>query len=279
MSKLKNIQNKVQKVSILGCGWLGLPLAEHFVKLYNWVNGSTTTEDKLKILQSKGIHPFLINLKELEVRGEIEKFLNDSEILILNIPSGLRSGDGENYISKLKLLLRYLEKSTIKKVVFISSSSVYKEDESFVTVFENPESLAETEKATILIEAENIFLRNRNLETSVIRFSGLIGEDRHPAKYLSGKTEIENPDAPINLIHLNDCISVISAVIESDSWGEIYNASYPSHPSRELYYITACAKLGLEPPTFDHYKKNVGKKVSAQKIQEALNFRFTSPID
>ena len=39
-----------ETITILGCGWLGLPLAQTLVKEGYSVKGSTTTEDKLEVL-------------------------------------------------------------------------------------------------------------------------------------------------------------------------------------------------------------------------------------
>ena len=48
------------KISILGCGWLGLPLGKFLVEKGHVVKGSTTSEDKISLLSSMGIVPFLI---------------------------------------------------------------------------------------------------------------------------------------------------------------------------------------------------------------------------
>ena len=43
------------KISILGCGWLGFPLAKSLVEKGFSVKGSTTSENKLSILSTAGI--------------------------------------------------------------------------------------------------------------------------------------------------------------------------------------------------------------------------------
>ena len=78
------------KVSILGCGWLGFPLAKKLIEIDFEVKGSTTSENKLDLLKSNNIEPFLITISEDKITGTISEFLYDSEILIINIPPGLR---------------------------------------------------------------------------------------------------------------------------------------------------------------------------------------------
>ena len=43
---VKNTVNLMTKVAILGCGWLGLPLAIKLLKSGYHVNGSTTSEKR-----------------------------------------------------------------------------------------------------------------------------------------------------------------------------------------------------------------------------------------
>ena len=47
-----------ETITILGCGWLGLSLAQALVKEGYAVKGSTTTEEKLEQLQYAGVEPF-----------------------------------------------------------------------------------------------------------------------------------------------------------------------------------------------------------------------------
>ena len=101
-------------ISILGCGWLGQPLAKHLLSLGYSIKGSTTSKTKLDPLGSVGISPFLIELETLE--SNVSEFL-EAEILIVNIPSK-NSKSFENLILEI-------EKSSIQKVLFISSTSVY----------------------------------------------------------------------------------------------------------------------------------------------------------
>jgi 3-hydroxyisobutyrate dehydrogenase-like beta-hydroxyacid dehydrogenase len=63
------------QISILGCGWLGLPLAKTLLENDFSVKGSTTSNDKLSLLENLGIQPFIIALESNNVSGNIETFL------------------------------------------------------------------------------------------------------------------------------------------------------------------------------------------------------------
>ena len=45
------------KISILGCGWLGFPLAKALLSKGLSVKGSTTSSEKLATLEKAGITP------------------------------------------------------------------------------------------------------------------------------------------------------------------------------------------------------------------------------
>jgi nucleoside-diphosphate-sugar epimerase len=64
----------MKTISILGCGWLGIPLAETLIQKGFSIKGSTTSANKLSVLQNKGIEPFAISLEADGVEGDIQKF-------------------------------------------------------------------------------------------------------------------------------------------------------------------------------------------------------------
>ncbi|MBB4800975.1 nucleoside-diphosphate-sugar epimerase [Flavobacterium nitrogenifigens] len=267
----------MKQISILGCGWLGFPLAKKLIKKGYSVKGSTTSENKLSILENVGINPFLVILSEVEGSSEnIVEFLAESEILIIDIPPKLRTVDPNSekkiFVEKIKNLIPFIEKSTVKKVLFVSSTSVYGDDNDFVSeeTITNPE----TESGKQLLLAEALLQNNKNFETTILRFGGLIGEDRHPVKFLAGKENLENPDTPINLIHLYDCISIIKEIINQSKWNEVFNAVAPFHPSREEYYTQKAIETNLPEPKFSTEKSNIKKIISSEKIETVLNYQF-----
>ncbi len=270
----------MQQISILGCGWLGLPLAKSLLEKGFLVNGSTTSIEKISILQSARINAFQINLLVDKIEGEIEDFLENSEILIIDIPPKLRGDYKESFVEKIQILLQFIKKSSVKKVIFVSSTAVYSDDASTAigkTEKTNPNP--ETESGKQLLEVENILLENQSFETIILRFGGLIGDNRNPIKFLSGKKNIENPDAPINLIHLKDCIRVIENIlkqvdIENVIWNQIYNAVYPFHPSRKDYYTQKAMEQNLPLPEFDASKSSIGKLILSAKIETVLGYEF-----
>ena len=265
----------MKKISILGCGWLGLPLAKALLKNDYLVNGSTTSAEKLDVLKNTGIAPFLIVLSENKTTENLTNFLENSEILIIDVPPKLRGSGPENFVSKIRNVIPFIEKSSVRKVLFISSTSVYNDDDPFVTEETIPKP--DTESGKQLLETELLLLSNTNFKTTALRFGGLIGDDRHPIHFLAGRENLDNSDAPINLIHQEDCIGIILKIIENGAWNETFNAVAPFHPSREMYYSQKALDLDLALPKFNQKNPSIGKTILSTKIETVLKYTFTKP--
>ena len=268
------------KLSILGCGWLGLPLAKALLKNGFSVKGSTTTESKLSELKADGIDPYLVTLDSEKTADTIEDFLSRSTILIINIPPQLRGKNSDTntknekvFVQKIKTLIPSLEKSTIENVLFVSSTSVYGETSASIT--EETIAKPDTESGKQILEVESLLQNNSSFKTTILRFGGLIGEDRNPTKFMAGKTNLENPETPINFIHQEDCIGIILKIIATDSWNEIYNGVSPFHPTRETYYTQKATELVLPLPQFDHSKPSTKKLILSDKVENVLGYQFT----
>lgn len=263
------------QVSILGCGWLGLPLAKALAEKEIIVKGSTTSSQKLEQLQNHGIVPYLLKLDANGITGNPEIFLNDSDVLIIDIPPKLRGDENITLLHKIRNLIPYIERSGIEKVLFISSISVYGNNSGTVTEDTSPNP--DTESGKQLLETELLLQSNPFFKTTVLRFAGLISEDRHPAYYLAAKEDVPDPDTPVNLIHGEDCIGIILKIIEKEIWGETFNAASPYHPSRKEYYTQKAEALGLTPPKFQDKGSN-GKIISADKVIGLLGYDFIQTL-
>jgi len=259
-------------VSILGCGWLGLPLAKRLIEKGYSVKGSTTSMEKLEVLEASRIQPFLIDLTEAKVTGNVADFLENTAILIIDIPPKLRGENKENFVQKIQNSIPFMEASKIKNVLFVSSTSVYGNENGNIT--EATSAQPDTESGKQLLQVENQLQSNPNFKTTVLRFGGLIGGDRHPIKFLAGKENLENPDAPINLIHQEDCIGIIEKIIEKDCFGDVFNAVAPFHPTRKEYYTQKALKLNLEVPKFKEHLDFKGKTINSMKVQNLLKYNF-----
>ena len=265
------------KISILGCGWLGEPLAESLLEKGFTVKGSTTTNSKIARLEEKGIEAHLLSLDPELHCEDCDSFWN-SDLLVLNIPPGRgRDNIVEYHTTQIQSVIERLRTSDIKQVIFVSSTSVYPTLPGVVEESDAIDGKAGRNSGNALIRAESMLMDEKSFETTILRFGGLYGYDRHPAKYMSGKKNLDRGKAPVNLIHRDDCIRIIEKIIEDEITGEIFNAVSDGHPPRKMYYSTVAKAMGLVAPTFKKDTEKNYKVVSNRKLKVELNYHFKYP--
>ena len=253
-------------------------MAKELLAKKHHVKGSTTSPEKLEILTSAGIDPFLLSVSSQGISGDITGFLANSELLIINIPPGLRRDPDRDFARAIQHLIERIEPSGIKRVIFISSTSVY-EDTSRVPAYTETDVANGTSKvAKQLITCEKVVQGNSNLFSCIVRFGGLIGADRHPVKFLSGRKELSNAMSPVNLIHQKDCTGIIIKLVSTGNAVGIFNAVYPEHPPKRDYYIKKAQEAGLTLPEFDEASPSKGKVIRSGRIGEELGYKFQQDI-
>ena len=267
----------MKRISILGCGWLGFPLAEKLLDKNFQVKGSVTTRSKLKKLAYAGIEPYRLMLDADKVTLKDEGFF-DTDLVIVAIPPRRVEFIETIFPAQIKQLVNLLEAYKVPRVLFISSTSVYNELDG--NVKEEDVLLPEKASGKALVLAEYLLTQNPHFKTTVLRFGGLIGADRNPARFLSRKKTAISGSKPVNLIHLDDCLGIILQIIDDEVWGETFNACCPVHPTRQDFYEKASAVSGMLPPLFND-EKSPFKIVDSSKLTRMLNYRFKfpSPMD
>ncbi len=245
-------------ISLLGTGWLGLPLAKTLISQGYKVRGSTRTKERDTELRATNIIPCILDLKESN--QDWHEFL-DSNVLIVNIPS--------KEICGFEHLIARIQSSNIQKVIFISSTSVYSNINQVIYEDEKLENNGHP-----LRKIEQLFMNNTHFQTSVIRFGGLIGYSRHPGRFFKPNSVVKNPDAKVNLIHRDDCIKIIVRILELDLWGEEFNCCADSHPTKRDFYRQAALQCGIEVPNFEQNNDLRFKIISNQKVKKLLEYEF-----
>lgn len=260
----------MKTISLFGTGWLGMPLAKQLVSQGYQVKGSTTRAKRMDELEQAGITPYVFKLddiaRQIQQTGEIPtalvSFLS-AEILIINIP-------GKD-IEAFAQLAKAVAGSSIKKLIFVSSSSVYPQVENKIY-----QAQSNTDPEHPLVQIEQLFRQIDSVETTIVRMAGLIGGRRHPGRFFKPGRVVKLPNAPVNLIHLDDCLGILCAIIKQNAWGEIFNGVADSHPIKKTFYTHAAALAGLPTPQFDDDEQS-GKIVDGRKTSSRLSYKFTHP--
>jgi len=271
------MEKKQLKISILGCGWLGLPLGIDLLKSGYKVKGSTTTKEKIKILNQADIEPYLISVPDSLNQSENSEFWK-SDILFLNLPPGRGKDNVEKtYPDLIKKVIEKISNTQINWVIFASSTSIYPENSGIVNEDDVEEGNFSRPSGEAVFNAEKILQAYNSFDHTILRFGGLYGYDRHPVNYLAGRKKLGDPEKPVNLIHQDDCIRIITEVISQEKKNTVYNAVSDGHPPRRTFYQSAAKHFGLEPPEFLDDVPSSNRVVSNKKLKKELEYKFVYP--
>ena len=269
---LKNAAPKRPRTLVLGCGWLGLPLAHNLLTNGCNVLGTTTSPEQLDSLRADGIEAHLLRLGpdfNDSDEARLLSLLRRTDVLVLNVPP--RAAAAGAYPSLLRPVHHAVAAAGTPHVLFVSSTSVYPDEPRLLR---EPDALSTRDAASDVLRTEGHFVpRYGQWQSTVVRLGGLIGPGRAPGRFLAGRQNLPNGSAPVNLLHLTDAVGVLSAIIQHDVWGHTLNVCANTHPLRRDFYPAAARHLGLEPPTFLPDEAG-GKTIDSSLVRSLVPYDF-----
>ncbi|MGM0739302.1 MAG: SDR family NAD(P)-dependent oxidoreductase, partial [Bacteroidota bacterium] len=209
-----------QRISILGCGWLGFPLGVRLLELDHFVRGSTTTKDKIPLLEESGIEPYFIRLDPRISGDDVTSFL-DVDTVVLNIPPPRVPDRVTLMQQQADELVSYVNASPVRRLVMVSSTGVYASRQQDAD--ETDPHPPETENGKGLVTMERRLMEGLYASVAVVRMAGLFGPERNPGWFLAGKMVPGNGEEPVNMIHLEDAIGVVQTLIGQPEISGIFN--------------------------------------------------------
>lgn len=259
-----------KRVSIIGCGWIGLPLAKALLNEGYTVRGTSTRSERLKVLEQTGIHACLY--PSLNPDPELVR----PDVLVLTFPPNRRlENPASPYLEQMHTILNLLRIDQLNGIVFLSSTGVYGSSEKVVTEEDIPKPNRKTAEA--LLKAEQFWTAHAAAKLTVLRLAGLVGPGRQPGRFLANRKHILGGANPVNLVHQLDVIRAILLIIRRAAWGTVFNVCADQHPTKKEVYSESAIRLGLPPPIFNDNLKTSHKLVSNQKLKDELSFTFLYP--
>ncbi len=264
----------ISTISILGCGWLGSALAWNLLTEGYKVKGSTRHAEKKSVMKDVGIKPYLLTLTpELSQLNPDDFFKTD--LLILTLSPGKEEKGSDFYSGQIRAIAEEVRRHAIKKVIYISSASVYPDLEKEISENDAPEPENTPEPA--IREAEEILKNISGTELTILRCGELMGYERIPGRHLTGKKELNTGDLPVNYIHRDDVTGVVSEILKQNYWNQTLNVVAPQHPTCREVYLQNAADFKFEPPSFTGSSSGAKKIISPKKLQEDLQYTFFYP--
>ncbi|GAA60635.1 NAD(P)-binding domain-containing protein [Pseudoalteromonas sp. BSi20652] len=256
------MQNKVNKLVVLGAGWLGHALCVNAQKA-DWQVQGTRQHGNFELDFER---QFLLENNQLIHQIDLE-----DAFWVCAIPPRSRHSES-NYPETLTAALELSKELNAKGFLLCSSTGVYDQEPGIYD--ESSEISCTNERQIKLYKAEKQVLDQKG---KVLRLAGLLGPNREPGKFVAGKELNTSSEQVINMVHQQDVINAIFAVIEHWQVGQnIYNVVNPAHPAKAEYYAMKCQQHGGEMPTFTG-TDSAERKVLGSAI-EALGFSYQHGI-
>jgi len=262
-----------RSIAVIGCGWLGIPFCRKMIERGWTVYGTTTNKAKFPVLKNFGIRPFLLNLPS---KTELNSNLFKVDYLLINLPPGRRNPNIlENYPLAISQILSSAKKMlTIKKIIFISSTSIYGISKDLIDEKTNPRP--ESDSGRAILAAENLIAKC-DLPNVILRFGGLAGPQRHPGRFLAGRSGLTSGKQSINFLHLEDAIGVINYMIDNNIASEVFNVVAPGHPTKKEFYTKMASAIELTPPSFIDTPNQTRREISVNKLLNETEYSFEYP--
>ena len=223
----------------------------------------------MPVLAAQGIEPFLIHIRS-EGLSVTPSFFH-CDVLVITIPPRASVTPPGEYHATVARIAALAKQNNVPNVIFISSTAVFSDLNGHVQ--EDTLPTPESDSGKTLLSVEHMLQAETAFTTTIVRFGGLVGPGRDPGRFFAGKKEVANGQAPVNLIHQEDCTGLCQAILEAKSFGGIVHGCAPDHPTRQAFYRKASEKAGLEEPTFaDELTR--WKIVEGAQSQSRLAYRY-----
>jgi nucleoside-diphosphate-sugar epimerase len=237
---------------IVGCGYLGSRLAQRLLADGATVYGTTRSETKARHLASLGIRPMLLSVTQPLTYASLTPALSAESLdVYYMIPPGKIDGSPSTrhvVLGGSAHMVKALKHAAPHRAVMVSSSAVYGQNTAKPVDADTPAEPS-SERTQLLIQGEKLWLA-AGTHFSVLRLAGTYGPDRVVGlkAVREGSPLLGNPEALLNLIHVDDAVSLLLAMTHSKSTGRI-ELGCDGHPIPRLEYYTYLANMiGVAPP-------------------------------
>ncbi len=237
---------------IVGCGYVGRVLAPKLVARGVRVFGTTRSLDKAGDLAKLGVQPLIASVtQKLTLLAALKPALEASplDVYYLVPPGGPPRNEGDSSprdiaVEGARHVLSLLDPSRIRRLVMTSSTGVYSQ-QAGEWVNADTEPLPDSERGKLLLDAEQVWLESR-LDAHVVRLAGIYGPDRIVGLQAVRQQAalVGDPDAWLNLVHVDDAAELLLAVMSAKSPGRIELGSDGTPVQRIEYYNHLAKRVG-----------------------------------
>lgn len=241
----------IKSVLIVGCGYLGRRAAERWHAAGVHVSAMTRSPETAAEFSDAGWQPIQMDLASPPDSFELPKV----DVVLWAVGYDRSAGAARElvWIDGLKWLLNNLQQP-VPKFFYVSSTSVYGNVEHEI-VTEDTIANPVTEGGRCCLQAEQIVLDHfrESGSATVFRLAGIYGPDRLLRRIMDLKNEVPLPGEPdhwLNLIHVDDAVSLVTTLAEESSVKSIVNVANTGTVVRRQYYERLAQLSNSAAPVF-----------------------------
>ena len=255
-------------ILIAGCGGIGCELGLELIAQGHTVYGLRRETAELPA----GINPI-----EADLARKLDGLPNNLDYIVYSASAGKYSDSAyyQAYVAGVKHLLDAVKDQAIKRLFFVSSTSVFGQSEGEVVTEKSPTANA-TFSSRRLLEGENL-INQCAFNSTVLRFGGIYGPGRNHLMDLVRQGKAHCMEGVYsNRIHASDCVGMLAHLIHLSEQNKPIDTLYigvDSQPtlSCDVYEWLAeqlsVAEIEHSDPTEHSRLMRSNKQLSSQKIR------------
>jgi nucleoside-diphosphate-sugar epimerase len=264
----------LQALLIVGCGYLGLRLAQ--AELARGTTVYATTRGRADSLAALGIRPVNADVTQPTSLTQLPQV----DACVYCVGFDRRSGHDMRtvYVDGLANVLHALP--TPGRFVYVSSTSVYGQTDG--SLVDESASTEPVESGGQIVLAAEQLLTQLQPNAVRLRFAGIYGPGRllREASIRAGEPIAANPERWLNLIHVDDGVRAVQAALAQPMAG-VVNVSDDAPQRRRDFYTYLATVLGAPAPTFvpappgqphDHAHRRISNRKLRQELGVTLQY-------